>query len=274
VVIRASALDEIGGLPQDSITEDFAASILLHHRKWRGIYLTDVLATGLGPVDITAYFAQQRRWATGVFAVLRRYGRLIFLPGSSKGALTSAQRIQYFLSCTHYLSGVCNLVYLLVPLMYFYIGTCAVRPVAPSLLLGYLLPYLLLALLAFRHASRGRMHWRGTTLGFGSFPVTVASLLSVLCGQRVRFVVTAKSRRKTGRSWESLLPHIVAFALCLGALKLSFSASGDPFLVFLSGLWLLQMTIMLASLLKVALGKDQKSRVVEEEKVVVHANTR
>ena len=30
VVIRAAALDEIGGLPQDSVTEDFAASIALH----------------------------------------------------------------------------------------------------------------------------------------------------------------------------------------------------------------------------------------------------
>ena len=31
VVIRATALDEIGGLPQISVTEDFAASIALHH---------------------------------------------------------------------------------------------------------------------------------------------------------------------------------------------------------------------------------------------------
>ena len=30
VVIRAAAMDEIGGLPQDSVTEDFAASITLH----------------------------------------------------------------------------------------------------------------------------------------------------------------------------------------------------------------------------------------------------
>ncbi|MBA3826913.1 MAG: glycosyltransferase, partial [Ktedonobacterales bacterium] len=34
VMLRAAALDQIGGLPQDSVTEDFAASIRLHTR-WR-----------------------------------------------------------------------------------------------------------------------------------------------------------------------------------------------------------------------------------------------
>jgi cellulose synthase (UDP-forming) len=38
VVIRARALDEIGGLPTDSVTEDFAASIRLHSR-WRSVFL-------------------------------------------------------------------------------------------------------------------------------------------------------------------------------------------------------------------------------------------
>jgi cellulose synthase (UDP-forming) len=265
VVIRASALDEIGGLPQDSITEDIAASLLLHHRGWRGVYLTDVLATGLGPADIAAYFAQQRRWATGVFGVLRRHGRLLFLPGDSTGSLSFAQRIQYLLSCTHYVSGVCNLMYLLVPCLFFYAGTCAVRPVLPGTLFSYLLPYWLLSLVAFRHASGGRMHWRGTALGFGSFPVTVSSLLSVLSGQRVRFVVTPKRWRQVGRSRAMLLPHGLALLICLGGLGLSFSAVGDPLFILLSGVWLFQMALMLAAVLKVGLTSDRRYEPVSSE---------
>jgi cellulose synthase (UDP-forming) len=265
VVIRAAALDQIGGLPQDSITEDIAASLLLHHRHWRGVYLTDVLATGLGPVDIAAYFAQQRRWATGVFGVLQRHGRLLFLPGDRYGSLSFAQRIQYLLSCTHYLSGVCNLTYLVVPLLYFYAGTCAVRPVVPGTLIGYLLPYWLLSLVAFRHASGGRLHWRGTALGFGSFPVTVSSLLSVLSGQRVAFVVTPKRWRRAGLSRAMLLPHCIAFLVCLGGLRLSFTAMGDPLFVILSGLWLFQMTLMLGAILRAGLSPDRRYEPVKSE---------
>ena len=255
VVIRAAALDEIGGLPQDSITEDIAASLLLHHRGWRGVYLTDVLATGLGPPDIAAYFAQQRRWSTGVFGVVRRYWRVLLLPGKDGRGLTGAQRIQYLLSGTHYLSGVCNLLYLLVPLGYFYVGACAVRPVDPGTLFRYLLPYWLLTLLAFRGASRGQTHWRGMALGFGSFPVTVGSLWSVLLGRRARFVVTDKKRRPSEKSGTgaALFPHGIALALCFGGLWQSVSAAGNPVFVLLSSLWLAQMALMLAALLQVAL---------------------
>jgi cellulose synthase (UDP-forming) len=221
---------------------------------------------------MAAYFAQQRRWATGVFEVLRRYGRLIFLPGDRYGSLSTAQRIQYFLSCTHYLSGVCNLVYLLVPLLFFYIGACAVRPVEPGLLFGYLLPYWLLALLTFRHASGGRLHWHGTTLGFGSFPVTVSSLVSVLSGQRVRFVVTAKKWRPAGQSLIMLVPHGLAFVFCLGGLFLSLSANGNPLFVILSGLWLVQMAGMLAALLHVGLSGQGHPAAVPEEKTPLPAS--
>ena len=79
VVIRAAALDEIGGLPQDSVTEDFAASIALHPR-WRSVYLTDVLATGLGPLDIPSYLKQQGRWALGTLGVFRTHWREICAP--------------------------------------------------------------------------------------------------------------------------------------------------------------------------------------------------
>src|SRR5260370_5050524 len=103
VVIRAAALDEIGGLPQDSVTEDFAASIALHP-SWRSFYLTDVLATGLQPLDVPSYLKQQGRWALGTMSVFRTHWREIFLP--KKQGLRIGQRVQYFLACTHYLCGL------------------------------------------------------------------------------------------------------------------------------------------------------------------------
>ena len=124
VVIRAAALDEIGGLPQDSVTEDFKASIALHS-SWRSIYLKDVLATGLGPLDVPSYLKQQGHWALGTLGVFRAHWREIFLP--RKHGLRLGQRVQYFFACTHYLCGLRDLIYLISPILFIFTGIPAVR---------------------------------------------------------------------------------------------------------------------------------------------------
>jgi len=214
VAVRASALDEIGGMPQDSVTEDFAASILLHSR-WRCVYLPEVLATGLGPVDLPGYFAQQNRWAVGTLGVLRRRWAMLLLPGG--GGLTGPQRVQYALSCTHYLSGACSVVYLVAPLLYVLGGIPALQTITLGALLWHFGPYFLLSQAAFLAATGGRSHWRGSVLGFGSAATLVGSLLTVVIGRRIAFKITPKARG-TARRGRALLPHICAAAACLAGL--------------------------------------------------------
>ena len=105
VMLRARALD-VGGLPQNSVTEDFEASIRLHPR-WRGVFLSEELAHGLGPLDLSSYFGQQRRWAIGTLGVLRGDWRALILP--QWDGLSVPQRVQYALACTHYLCGLRDL---------------------------------------------------------------------------------------------------------------------------------------------------------------------
>lgn len=242
VVVRAQALDEIGGLPQDSVTEDFAASVLLHGR-WRSVYLPDVLATGLGPPDLPAYFAQQGRWATGTFDVLRRQGRRLI---TGEDGLTPAQRIQYLLSGTHYLCGLCAVIYALAPLLYLLGGVSALQGADVPSFLRHFLPFWLSSQLAFWYATGRRRHWRGLVLGFGSFPVLIASLFTAVIGRRVGFAVTAKQRRQAG-SWRPLLPHLFGLLACLAGLTAALSTQGP--LVFISALWVLYTLVMLCAML-------------------------
>ena len=252
VVIRASALDEIGGLPQDTVTEDFAASLLLHSR-WRSLFLPGILAAGLGPLDLRSYFAQQGRWATGTLGVLRRRWRLVFLPG---GGLSLAQRIQYGLACTHYLSGLRDLVYLLVPFLFLLLGVSAIQGAGLPAFLSRFLPYFALSQIAFWHAARRRTTWRGLALGFGSFPVLLASLLLVIFGQRVRFAVTPKQRTGRGRG-APLLGQTLAGAGCLAGLAMAAASSEDRGVVLASAFWLLVMLAQLLGLFRLALGDRQ-----------------
>ena len=249
VVIRAAALDEIGGLPQDSLTEDFAASLLLHAR-WRSLFLPQVLATGLGPVDLPAYFGQQRRWAMGTLDALRRHGRRVFR--AEPGGLQPAQRVQYGLSGTHYLSGLCHALFFLAPLLYLLFGVPALRPIGVPDFCRHFVPFLAASNLAFWYACGRRLRWRGVVLGFGSFPILVASLWAVLRGHRGRFVVTAKRRLRRAGAWRSLRPHGIALLAGLSALAAAPGSSGGTGLLPLSALWVLYSMGMLAVLFRLA----------------------
>ena len=249
VVIRAAALDCIGGLPQDSVTEDLAASILLHPR-WRGLYLTDVLARGLGPADLAAYFTQQRRWATGTFGVLFQHWHAILLPWH-KG-LSLHQRLQYALCCTHYFGGMRDLVCFLAPLCFLFLGVQALQGVTLASFLVHFLPYWVVSQFAFWHVARGKVGaaaiLHGTVLGFGSFPAILSGLWTAAVGRRADFTVTAKQRRET-RTWRQLDLHLLMFVICLAGLGFFLKGNQSQWYGLVSALWVLYMLLLLGGML-------------------------
>jgi cellulose synthase/poly-beta-1,6-N-acetylglucosamine synthase-like glycosyltransferase len=246
VVIRAVALDQIGGLPQDSVTEDFAASIELHP-KWRSIFLTEVLATGLGPMDFPAFLKQQRRWAIGTIGVLRSHWRALFLP--RLGGLRLEQRVQYALACTHYFCGLRDLIYLASPLIFLMTGIPAVRGASLGLFLWHFLPYWIAAQAAFWYVGRRETGLRGIIIGFGSFPVLIEALLTVLLGRRMGFAVTSKQRHGK-RSWAHLTVYLVALVCCVAGIGLAFTSQrARPESVAISLMWIIYDIALLGSVL-------------------------
>ncbi|HEY5003529.1 MAG TPA: glycosyltransferase, partial [Ktedonobacteraceae bacterium] len=246
VVIRAAALDEIGGLPQDSVTEDFAASIALHP-SWRSVYLTDILATGMGPLDVPSYLKQQQRWAIGTLGVFRTHWRDILLP--KKHGLNVGQRIQYFLACTHYLCGLRDLIYLISPILFIFTGVPAVRGSTLGEFLLHFIPYCVLSFTALWYSSRGITGLRGIIIGFGCFPVLIESLLSVILQRKVGFSVTSKQSGGK-RSFAYLRVYFFFFLLCIACLIWATQAKGqEQTSLFISLLWVVYSMLMLGSFL-------------------------
>ena len=246
VVIRAAALDMIGGLPQDSVTEDFAASITLHP-SWRSVYLTDVLATGLGPLDVPSYLKQQGRWALGTMGVFRTHWREIFLP--KKHGLQIGQRAQYFLACTHYLCGLRDLIYLVSPMLFIFTGIPALRSSYLSEYLWHFLPYCLLSATALWYAARDITGLRGIIIGFGSFPVLIGSLFSVVLQRKVGFTVTSKQRGGK-RSLNYLRVYFFFLLLCVACLFWATRVKGVQLTsLFISVLWVVYSMLLLSSFL-------------------------
>ncbi len=246
VVIRAAALDEIGGLPQDSVTEDFKASIALHS-SWRSIYLTDILATGLGPLDVPSYLKQQGRWALGTLGVFRSHWREILLP--QKHGLRIGQRVQYFLACTHYLCGLRDLVYMVSPILFIFTGIPAVRSAYLSEYLWHFIPYGVLGAVALWYSARGVTGLRGIIIGFGSFPVLIGSLLSVVLQRKVGFAVTSK-QHSGKRSLSYLWVYFFFLLLCVACLFWATRVKGQQEIaLFISVLWVIYSMLMLGSFL-------------------------
>ncbi len=97
VVFRRSAVESIGGLYEASKSEDIWTSILLHEKGYESVYIPNVLALGKTPDNIRAYSKQQ---LTGAFEIFFRHN-----PLRRKVNLTVDQKLQYFVTCTHYFSG-------------------------------------------------------------------------------------------------------------------------------------------------------------------------
>jgi len=219
VVIRAKVLDEIGGFPQESITEDFAASIRTH-QSWRSVYIKDVLAQGLGPMDLTSYYVQQSRWARGTLGVLFSDWKRLLLP--SRPGMSFGQRLQYLLSGTHYLCGLRDAIFISCAVTCLFLMRSPIKPVTLDVIAFYLLPYIVASQMLILLQVRSTSIFSATVIGYGSFPTLVLSLFEALTNRRVHFKVTPKSSTQ-GSDLPSVVPHIIIGAICIGAIVHAFA---------------------------------------------------
>ena len=111
-VLRREALDEIGGIAAETVTEDAHTSLRMQTRGWNTAYINIPQAAGLATERLSAHVKQRIRWARGMVQILRMDNPL-FAPG-----LKLAQRLCYFNAMTHFLYALPRLIFLTAPLIY------------------------------------------------------------------------------------------------------------------------------------------------------------
>lgn len=209
VIFRRCAIDEIGGIHTDSKSEDVWTALTLHEHGWRSVYISDVLAVGDAPETVEAYSKQQLRWATGGFEILLTHN-----PLSPRRKLTADQRIQYFVTATFYLTGICPLLLLLVPPLEIYFD---LRPMNLSITAGtwalyYFGFYGMQILLAW--FVMGSFRWETLTLATASFPIYAKALWNVIVGKDVGWQATgAKGKRSSAFGF--IIPQLLFFVFLL-----------------------------------------------------------
>ncbi len=200
VVFRRSALEEVGGFPEGSLTEDFALSIHLHELGWKSAYVNEVLALGLGPEDMASYVSQQQRWARGCLAAL---------PMAITADLPFRLRMQYVLSAMFFLSGWTFALYMALPAIRIFVGIQPLAGATANQFLVHFAPYFGMSLFAVALAGGGDYTFGAFALLLANYFVQILSSLLVLTRRRGRFVVTAK-RGQQARQPQTVIPALLA----------------------------------------------------------------
>lgn len=201
VVFRRDALDEVDGFSVDSLTEDFELSIRLHERGWASRYLPRVLASGLGPEDMSSYVSQQLRWARGC---------LDALPQVLTAKLPFRLRLQYLLSAAYWLTGWTLVVYMVFPVVRILTGAQPIDVGSAEEFLIVWGPYFVASMAVVGLAGGGRYTFGAFSLMSASFWIhVVASLLTAL-RRKGSFAVTPKQ----GAGGVQIKPVLVPLLVC------------------------------------------------------------
>jgi cellulose synthase (UDP-forming) len=264
VVFRRKAIDEIGGIYTDSKSEDVWTALTLHERGWRSIFIPDVLAVGEAPETVEAYSKQQLRWATGGFEILLSHNPL----GRGR-RLTADQRIQYFVTASFYLTGICPLLLLLVPPLEIYLE---LRPMNLDITVwtwavyyaGFYVMQIVLAWFAV-----GSFRWETLTLATVSFPIYVKALWNVLTGKDVGWHVTGSA--STRSPFNYAIPQILFFVFLALTTVVGVWRDADNGVFTLATAWNATNTVILGAFLMAAMRESHHLRHPRERLPVVEA---
>jgi len=175
-IMRRKAIDEIGGIPTSSITEDLLTTLCLLTKHYRTIYLNEKLSQGMSADSIKGYFIQRGRWCRGGI-------QCFFVPEGpirAKG-LTFFQRI-LFSPYGWVIQPITRFMVLIVPIVYLWLGIQPLQFTTTSALLMFQFPMLLCFAFSMQWlAPKKYVPLLSTSIGiFGMFrllPVVISSLV-------------------------------------------------------------------------------------------------
>lgn len=150
-VWRRQAIDEIGGVPTDSVVEDIHLSFKLMSRGWITRYLNEILSNGLAAESIGEFVAQRVRWGIGCVQALRvPYGPF------RRNRLTPTQRLHYLSTVLYWLNLAFLPLAILTPALYYLCGVWTLETSFDDLAYHFL-PYAVAQLFFMAWTARGRI---------------------------------------------------------------------------------------------------------------------
>lgn len=266
-VLRRSALEEIGGIATETVTEDCHTSLRMHALGYLSRYLNIPLAAGLAPERFSAHITQRMRWARGMAQILRVDNPL------TKPGLTWSQRLCYFNAMIHFLFGVPRVIYMIAPAFYLLLDRNTIVASAYDVI-AYALPHIFVAMFANSVSSRNVRHsfWAEVYETAICYYTALATTVTLLRPKAWAFGVTAKGFDADGPyyDWRSARPVFAFLALnLLAVLSIAYNVQMKPdegSAILINSVWSVYNLIILSACVFVAYEQPARGSLWRHER--------
>lgn len=213
-LVRVEALNEVGGVATETVTEDIHTTIKMHRLGWKTVCHNEVVARGLAPSDAIQYILQRNRWAQGAMQVLRRekivYGR----------GLTLGQRISYLTTLFGWFDSWRSFGFMVLPAAVVATGAAPID--APGRIYApFFLGALALQFIGLRLLARGKYPpFIATVFEVLRMPAVLPATMALVTERFASgFKVTPKGRSGGGRA-RAPIPRLLGMLALLNCVSL------------------------------------------------------
>lgn len=214
-VLRRSALEEVGGIAVETVTEDCHTALKMQRLRWNTGYLDIPQAAGLATESLSAHVGQRIRWARGMAQIFR-----IDNPLLGRG-LTLMQRLNYLASTGHFFYGVPRIIFLIAPISYPLFGLHIFNAL-PLMALAFGLPHLIHSTLTTSRQSGGFRYsfWSEVYETCLAFYIAIPTTVALIAPFQGKFNVTAKGGKIEESYFERRIarPYLVLALINLAGL--------------------------------------------------------
>lgn len=269
-VILRKAMEEIGGFPYETITEDFETSVRLQKAGYITYATSEILAAGLSTTTVKSMIDQRIRWARGVIQSIQNTNAVF------TSDLPLSGRISYLNAYLYWWSFLCRMIFIISPILFALFGFQLVECDFWELVFFWLPSHLSYSIsVRFLSTNVRNLRWSqiiDTILApYLIFPVLFESIGI----HQQKFKVTDKKKRgvKTTSFWY-IIPHGVLILVTVAAI-INFVKGKYGIALIYSGViifWLCYNLMSLVYAVLFMLGRDSKrkfERIKAEESVEV-----
>lgn len=214
-IMRRKALEEVGGIAVETVTEDAHTSLKLNRKGWSSAFLSTPLSAGLSTETLAAHIGQRIRWARGMVQIFRLDNPLF-----GKG-LTIPQRLCFLNAMIHFLHGLPRIIFLLAPLPFLFANIYVIYASAIAIFV-YLIPHMVHSTMTTYVIHKGYRFPFVSAIyeTILSWYIFVPTLVALFAPHKGKFNVTAKGGviDKAFVEWSVAKPYLILLFLNLAGL--------------------------------------------------------
>lgn len=209
-VIRRKPLEKLGGLPENTITEDMDLGMRLESLGLIVKYVNKPLAAGLAPETFKDYLNQRMRWCAGTLQIFLFNRKNIFKK------LNFHQKCFYLSGILYYLLGFPRIIFLLSPMLYLLFD---IRPLSAPLyqVASFILLCLTVKISLFIRVAKKYRNILFTDI----YETAIAFYLSLVViktfinPHNIKFTITSKDVGALHTNYKLFLPQLIFLIIAI-----------------------------------------------------------